>query len=149
MELTKRDLRVLKDEGFIYFNLRIPTAEFLAKEVILQSQPKALKHEPCRLLSDAESAMDFHAADAILAVAQHPISHHPFIESERGILKDRADLDSELLFASTAEPDTPRLDEIVPVGVATRTGDLAIRPAEFRSVVEGALRIGEVNDGLL
>src|SRR5207244_13299643 len=111
-------------ECSIYLILLINIAEFLVKEVILQSQPKALKHEPCRLLSDAESAMDFHAADAILAVAQHPISHHPFVESERGILKDRADLDGELLFASTAEPDAPRLGEIDPVVVDMGAGDL-------------------------
>ena len=93
--------------------------------------------------------MNLHTTNAVLAVDQHPESGHPFIHSERRIFEDRVDLERELLIAATAEPQLAGLNEVVRFGTATGADDLAIRPAEFHGVVESALRIGEVNYGLL
>jgi hypothetical protein len=114
-----------------------------------QSHAEPLKHKPCRLLGDAEGAVNLHAADTILAINQHPKRCHPLIHAERRILKNRIDLERELLVASTTEPQLARLDEVALLGTATRANDLAIGPAQFDGVLESAARIGEVNDGLL
>src|SRR5947208_6195552 len=94
------------DERFIYLNLRTGTAH-LHKRFVLQHKPNALKHEPSRLLSDAERASEFMRTDPILAVHKQPKCSHPFIESERRILKDGSDFERELLLASIAKPQAP------------------------------------------
>ncbi len=93
--------------------------------------------------------MNLHAGNSVLAVAEHPESGHPLVESECGVLEDSSDLERELLIASTAEPQFPRLDEVVLRVAATRANNVAIRPAKILRVIERAVRIGEVNDGLL
>src|SRR6185437_1224729 len=142
--------RFSADEGFVHFNFAVRAgAKFAAVETILQCRPKTLKHEPCGLLSDSQRVGNFHAANTVLAVNNHPASGHPLVESKSRILKDRSNLKSELLLASVAEPNAPRLDERV-LGLATsRASDLPSRPAQLHSVFKSALRIGEVNDGLL
>src|SRR5712692_977992 len=138
------------DECLIHFHFAVwPATELLPKEVILQCQPNPLQHEPRGLLGDPQSAVNLHAADTVLAIAEHPKSGHPLIHAERGILENGADLDGELLVAATAKPQPPCLDEVVLGGVAPWTAHLARRPAQFDRVVEGTLRIGEVNDGVL
>ena len=87
--------------------------------------------------------------DSILAVHKHPKRSHPFIESERRILKDGPDFERELLLASVAEPQAPRLDERVLFRPATRTGDLAIGPAQHLGILERPLWIAKVNNRLL
>lgn len=134
------------DEGLIYFNFAV---ELRAVEIILQREPKALEHEPRGFLSDTKCAVYFHAADAVLAVAEHPESRHPLVHAERGILEYRPNFNGELLVTSTAEPQAASLDEIVAVGTTAWTGHFAIRPAQLNGVIEAALRIGEVNDGFL
>ncbi len=141
--------RLTADEGFIYFDFAASRAELASKEIIPQSQPEPLNHKPCRLLGDAQSAVNFHAADAVLAIDQHPESRHPLIESERRIFKDRSQLERELLLAGVAKPDAPRLNERVFLGAATWTGHLAVRPAKLFGVLESAVSVREVDDCLL
>ena len=141
--------RLAANERLVYFNLSAATAKLLSKEIILQSQSKPLQHEPCRLLSDAKSAMDFHATNAILAVTEHPESRHPFIHTERRILKDRSQFERELLLAGVAKPDAASLNERMFFRAATWTRYLAIRPTELLGVLKATIWIGEVNDGLL
>jgi hypothetical protein len=117
--------------------------------VIAQSGTETLKHKPCRLLGNANGAVEFHAGNAILAIDQHPKRCHPFVESKSGILKDRSNLDRELLIASTAEPEAPSLDEIMLIGIAAGAAHVATGPAKANGIVECPLRIGEVNDGIL
>src|SRR5580698_7605959 len=142
--------RLSADESFIHFDFTVgAAAQFAAALLVLQREPEAMKHEPRRLLSYAQSTMDFHTAHSVFAVAEHPVSDHPFVHTEWGILEDRPYFDGELFLALIAEPDAPRLNERVPCLVATRASDLAFRPAKFHGVVETALRIGEINNGLL
>lgn len=51
---------------------------------------------PCRLLRDAQVSRYLARANAVLAVRDHPHSHHPLIKAQRGILENGSDLDSEL-----------------------------------------------------
>jgi hypothetical protein len=58
------------DERFVHFYFCTVAGKFGTEEVIMDSKPKALQHEPCRLLCNAQSAMNIHAGNAILAVDQ-------------------------------------------------------------------------------
>src|SRR5438309_6929795 len=140
--------RLAADERFINFNFRTGTAQ-LHKRFILQHKPNALKHEPSRLLSDAERASEFRRTDSILTVHKQPKCSHPFIKSKRRILKDGSDFERELLLASIAEPQAPRLDKRVLFRSATWTGDLAIGPTQHLAILELPLRIAKVNNRFL
>ena len=144
-------LNLAADERLVNFNFGLRPAHLRrrAKRTIVQCSAEPLKHEPCRLLGNAKCAVNLHARHAILAVDQHPEARHPLVEANRRILKDRVDLERELLVAAPAEPDAARLDEVVRFRTATRAMDLAVRPAQANGIVESPLRIGEVNDGLL
>ena len=98
---------------------------------------------------DAQSAAKFVATNSIFAVGEKPERRHPLIESERRIFKDGSDFEAELFFAVVAEPDAASLNERVLCFAATRTGNIAVRKAQFQRVVETALRIAEVCNGLL
>jgi hypothetical protein len=139
------------DKRFVHFNTAPTPAELGCVERVLQSKPKALKHKPCRLLRNTQRAVNLHARDAVLAVAEHPESGHPLVHAKRRILEDRSDFDRELLVATTAEKETPlsALDWIVLVRLATGAGDLAIRPTEFAGIFVATIRVAEVNDGFL
>src|ERR1700722_6035833 len=137
------------DEGFVYFDLAAIPAHLQEQSLGFQGSAETVKHEPCRLLSDSQSAVNLHAGDAILAVAEHPKSGHPLIHAQRRILEDRSDLERELLIASTAEPDAASLDEVVLVGITARTHNLATGPTKLHGVVETPLRVREVRNGLL
>src|SRR5580658_256291 len=142
--------RLATDEGFVYLNFAVRTApQFRSKEFILDSKPKALQHEPCRLLRNAKGAVNLHAGNAILAVDQHPKSGHPLVKSEGRILENRSQFQGELLLALVAEPDAARLDERMLGVAATRTNHVPVRPAQFLGKLKGAVRIREVNDGFL
>ena len=144
-------LNLAADERLIDFNfgLRATHLRRRTERAIVQGSAEPLKHKPCRLLGNAKRAVNLHAGNTVLAVDQHPESSHPLIESKRRVFKYRIDLERELLIAATTEPDAPRLDEVIGFGTAPGAMNLAVRPAKANGVVEGPLRIGEVNDGLL
>jgi hypothetical protein len=93
--------------------------------------------------------VNLHAGNTVLAINQHPKRRHPFIKTKRRILEYRPDFQRELLIAATAEPDSARLDEIVFLGTAPWADDFTVSPTELRCILEGAVRIGEVNNGFL
>jgi hypothetical protein len=138
------------DECFVHFDFAVRAgAEFASEEIVLESEPKALQHEPRGLLRNTQSAVNLHAGDAIFAIDQEPKSRHPFVESERRILEHRSQFQGELFLAFVAKPDAASLDERVLGLAATGANDLTIRPAQFLGVLESAIRVGEVNDGFL
>jgi hypothetical protein len=137
------------DEGLIHFDFAVTATEFLSKEVILQGQAETLEHEPCGLLSNPKSPSDLATADTVLAIDQHPKCRHPFVESKRRILKDAAQLDSELLLASLAEPKKARLNERVFPLAASWTGNPLVWPAQIDRIQESSLWVREVNDCFL
>ena len=104
-------------------SISLPGPPIFPPLCLLESQADTLKHEPCRLLGNAQGSAKFVRTDTVLAVDQHPHCRHPLIESKRGILKDRPDLDRELFLAALAEPNQARLDERVLIVTAARAAD--------------------------
>ena len=142
--------RLATDESLVNLYLTVrTTAELGTVEIILHSEPKALQHKPCRLLRDADSLVNLHTADTVLAVDQHPKCRHPFVKSKRRILKHCSQFHGELLLADVAEPDASGLNERVFGFAATRANYIAIRPAERLRKLKSAVRIGEVNNRFL
>src|ERR1035441_10626165 len=140
-------LRQSTNECFIGFQFAARTASHLAASKLapLHNFTDALKHEPCRLLMNANRLSKFVTADPVLAVCQHPKRCHPLVQRDWRIFHDSLDLYGKLLLAVVAEPDSPRLDERMLRAIAARTGNLALRPAQLDRVVKGPLRIGEVD----
>src|SRR5438270_11182736 len=133
------------DESLIYFDVPLQ----FSRVRLMESQAKSLQHEPCGLLCDSQSAMNFQAADSVLAVNQHPESSHPLVEGDWRIFHNRSNLDGELLFAVIAEPDAASLNEGMFRSFAARASYFPVRPAQSNGIVERPLRIGEINNRLL
>src|SRR5579871_3558848 len=56
----------------------------------------SMQHKPRGLLSNSQRPVNLPRTDAVLAVGNEPHRNKPFVETERGILKDRARLNCEL-----------------------------------------------------
>lgn len=139
--------RFSANESFVNLDF---TAELPACTFILHGEPDALKHEPRRLLTNANCAMQFITAHAVLAICQLPHRQQPLIESDRRVLKDRPDFDRELRFRMPrlALPYLAGLQEADILRAARRAHD-AILPAPGRKKRDAVCRIGEVNDCFL
>src|SRR6185437_15728478 len=135
-------------KGFVHF-CRATFAAHLVERFVPYGLTDAMEHEPRGFLSDPNGPVEFVAADAVLAVADHPHCRHPPIQTNRGILKDRADLEGELLLAAVAEPNPTGLHKRIAFRTATRTKRLPIRPAQELRIIKCAFRVGEVSDCLL
>lgn len=135
--------RLAADEGFIRFDL----SGHLVDASSVHRVPKALQHEPCGLLRDANSASDLVAAHSILAVGKQPHRAKPLVQSYRAVLENRADLNGELLFAVKALPHQARFEKREPFGLAAWTLR-AVRPLSSRYRLKTYHRIGEMLDAL-
>jgi len=135
------------DEGFVSFNV---PAE-LAAAGILHGESNAVQHEPCGLLSDADSFGEFVATDAVLAIGDQPYRNQPLVDAEWRIFHDAADLHGELppLVIGLALPDVTRLSEVEVSAPASGALGHAIRPAELHHFRKGNVGIREVDDGFL
>jgi hypothetical protein len=146
--LARADVHVARlaaDERFIGLNF----ATKHSSRIFVHGFTDAMHHEPSRLLSNANGPRYLAGANSVLAVADHPESAHPLIESKRRILKDSSDLESELFLALGAKPDTSRFDKRVPLGAAARTLDYAVRPTKVERILKAAFGIAEVNNRVL
>lgn len=83
------------DEGFVRFDFFAESAD-VRKGLALHGETDSMQHEPRGLLSDSERASNFVGTDSVLAVRNHPTGGKPFVESERGVLKNRSDFHGEL-----------------------------------------------------
>ncbi len=108
-----------------------------------------MKHEPCRLLRDPNRSRNFVRRNSVLAVCEHPDNHHPLVKSDSRILKDRFNLEAELLFAAIAFPYPACLDESVPLRTTTRTSYCTVRPPIIQRVLKSAVTVREVDDRVL
>src|SRR5271166_5902865 len=136
------------NKGFVSFNCSARTTEF-EHRFVFHGFTNPVQHEPCRLLTDAESLPQLVAADSVLAVADHPKRSHPLVKADGRIFHHRVDLDRELLFALITKPDAPSLDKRVLGLAATWTGDIATGPAQPYRILESTVRIREVNNRFL
>src|ERR1700687_4638508 len=75
----------------------LPAPSKFQERLCLNRKPDALQHEPSRLLCYTECAMNLIGADPVLTVHQQPNGGQPLFKWDRGILKDRAHLERELL----------------------------------------------------
>ena len=105
-----------------------------------------MRHEPCRLLRNADGAVKFHRTDARAGTGEKPNRREPLVQTKRRILKDRPGLDGELLLASQAFPQ--KTGRQIGMPFATALGaHRAIRPSPLRKVACTRRRIGEEPDG--
>ena len=80
----------------------------------MKREADAMIHEPSSLLGNAKSAVHLIAADAVLAVGDHPNCSKPLPEIDWAILEYRSDLGGELaarvlLFALPKTAGTVRI----------------------------------------
>jgi hypothetical protein len=110
-----------------------------------------MKHKPSGFLGDAKSAVNFVGRDAILAANQHPKGWEPLLQRDRGILKDRSNLDRELATAVTALPPLLRLEIVGIFGILSPTvwTPGAIWPAHSGNSINANLFIAKELDGFL
>src|SRR5208282_2111863 len=66
--------RLAADESFVNLNF---AAQLRAEEIVLHRKANPLQHEPCRLLRYLDVSRNFVAANAVLAVRQHPRCREP------------------------------------------------------------------------
>ena len=116
------------DEGLIHFD-RSAIAPQFGNASGLQGEAQAMQDEPCRLLSDPDGLGDFVGTDAVLAVDQHPERGEPFVQFDRGILKDGSQFYGELLVALFALPAL-LCRKVIVLFMAASRAFRAIRPAE-------------------
>jgi hypothetical protein len=86
------------DKRLIGFN----TFAHLREGAFLQGKPDAVKHEPARLLRDAEGAAQLVRANAVLGVDDQPDWGEPLAQRKRAFAEDRSDLHRELFLARLA-----------------------------------------------
>jgi hypothetical protein len=137
------------NESFVYFDFAIRPTE-LEKRTILHCQADAVKHEPSRLLSDAEGTAYFIGTDTVLAISDKPDSDKPLAQWQRGIFEDSSYFDGEL-FASVlgfAFPHPASGNESHIIAATSGTFN-AIRPAPRNHEFVAVVWVGKVNDGLL
>ena len=94
--------------------------------------------------------MNLVGTDTVFAIHNHPHRHEPFVQAQRGILKDRARLGCELaeiVLAATLPAVILRLEENL-LAAASRAGH-TIRPTVRNKVLAAVGRIGEIEDGVL
>src|SRR5581483_3845166 len=117
------------DETLIDFDRRAIRAAEFYDALALQSKAKPMQHEPRGLLGDAKITGNFVAADAVLAVHQHPQRDKPLGKRNRGFFKDGAEFHGELFRALFALPAFLGFEVVVLFIAASRTLR-AIRPAQ-------------------
>ena len=72
----------------VFYAATLRTTKFESKVFWFQGDSQPMEHEPCCLLRDSQSAMEFPARDAIFAANEHPHGRQPFLERDRRILKN-------------------------------------------------------------
>src|ERR1039457_4354975 len=102
-------LHLAANKCLVYLNLAAVVAAQFSRRLMLHGLADAMHHEPCSFLGHADAAGNLVAGHAILAVGQHPCSHHPLVEDDRAVLEDRSNLEAELPLAAVALPDPARL----------------------------------------
>jgi len=137
--------------SFIGFYFSTTSSEFAAQRLILQCKPDAMKHEPCRFLSHANSPGNFVGANAIAAVGKHPDYDQPLLQRNRRVLEYGSNFCGELAFCvrAFALPLALIVQENNILAATRRAGNDAIRPTKNGHVGQSVIRIGEINHCIL
>src|SRR5579872_2768607 len=108
-----------------------------------------MQNEPRRFLGDAESLAQLVRANPVFASDQLPESREPLGQRDGRVLKDRVNLDAELLPAHTALPAFLDLEVIVRVlHMAKRALRLPVGPAHCSDRLNADLFVAKVLNGL-
>lgn len=132
------------DEGFI----SLDTARHFVDASSVHRITDAMSHKPRRLLRDLQGVRDFVATDAVLAVREHPHRAKPLVESDRGILEDRPDLNRELFLTVKTFPHQARFEKRQALGLATRTRWTLVSPLGTGNHFQADLRVRKCSDSL-
>lgn len=110
----------------------------------------AVEHEPCGLLTDSQSSVEFPRRNTILGVSEKPHGRKPLVQAQRRVFKDSASLDRELTFRvmTTALPALMLRHEADTLASAGGASD-AVGPALRRKIVQAVRRNSIVDDGFL
>ena len=100
-----------------------------------------MKHEPGRLLRDADVLGELRASDPLLVRRDQPDGHHPLTHSNLAVFEDRADLNREALAAITALVGAVVREVIHPCAASERA-EGAILPADRGKVIDCGLFVG-------
>ena len=132
------------DEGFVYFDFSTKFVE----GPILHGKTDAVKHEPCRLLGDTQTAMDFITANPVFAVDDKPCGREPLFERKRGVLKDGPSFEREAghRMLGVALPNPRLCQPRNVIGAAMRAPHDAVRPAQLHHELTAMLKISEVQN---
>jgi hypothetical protein len=119
----------------------------LSERAILHRFANAVEHEPCAFLRNTQIAGDLAGANAILAVGDQPDRREPFVETDRRVLKDGADLGAELLLRvlGLALPNAARGEQGHLRATARRTSH-TVRPAQRNRRAHAVIGIREISD---
>jgi hypothetical protein len=108
-----------------------------------------VKHEPSRLLGNADGAGQFVGADAVLGIGDHPDGGEPFVQGDRRVLEDGSDLHRKLALGVLvlALPEATSRDVAHVVPATGGALNYAIGPAERHHEFLTNVRVGEVTNG--
>ena len=120
--------RLCADVRFVCFD----ATGHLASEAVLHRQADTVKQKPSSLLGDAKRTMQLVGRNAVLRVRNQPERAEPFVQTNRRIFHDGANLDRELLIgrAMFALPNPARGNKRNLFVMAARASYNAVRPAD-------------------
>jgi len=104
---------------------------------------------PSGFLSDANRPCQLATADTILSIGDCPHGNEPLVQAERRILKDRPDLDGELMFAGATLEHPARADDAHIVRFAVRARHDAIGPFDLGHEGVAHVQIGVMLYGFI
>ena len=136
-------------ESFVGFDFATIATQ-LDERTVLHCLANPMQHEPSGLLGYSQCAVNLVRTNTVLAIAEHPYSGKPFLQTERRIFKNGSYFDGELSSGmhTLALPFllSGEIGGIVPV--ASWTLD-TIRPTLGNHVSTAVFRIGEVDNCFL
>src|ERR1039458_10063810 len=116
--LAKRSVASrLRDQAFLRNSRGMPCFD---QRALLHGVTDTMKHEPSRPLRYFQLAGDGVRTD-VPVVRDEPHGGQPLAQGDGGVLENRSHFHRELLAASQAGPDSPRLEEGDLLTIATRT----------------------------
>ena len=103
-------------------------------------------HEPCRLIGDAQRAVQLVRADPLLTASHQAEAQQPFVERDLGVFEDCPDCHSEWLAAGVAVNDSGAralaASALQPLGLAAAWTHRAVRPVQRLKMLPSRVGIG-------
>lgn len=136
------------DVSFIDFDSLTFTAHRFNRTA-LESKADTVPHVPSGLLGDSKCAVKFPRTDTVLGVGDEPERSKPFVQWNRAVLENGADLYRKLLLALKALPNTAGAQVARALCPAVAAFRLAIGPSKTSQKLYAKVFVREVNNSLL